>query len=42
LATVPPANDVVLTSPLFGGKEGKDAQTRFAYKTGATCSSSST
>lgn len=28
--------DVVLTNPPFGGKEGKDAQTRFAYKTGAT------
>jgi type I restriction enzyme M protein len=28
--------DVVLTNPPFGGKEGKDAQTRFPYKTGAT------
>jgi len=28
--------DVVLTNPPFGGKEGKDAQTHFAYKTGAT------
>jgi type I restriction enzyme M protein len=28
--------DVVLTNPPFGGKEGKDAQTRFAYKTRAT------
>jgi len=28
--------DVVLTNPPFGGKESKDAQTRFAYKTGAT------
>ncbi|MEJ5375823.1 MAG: N-6 DNA methylase [bacterium] len=28
--------DVVLMNPPFGGKEGKDAQTRFAYKTGAT------
>jgi type I restriction enzyme M protein len=28
--------NVVLTNPPFGGKEGKDAQTRFAYKTGAT------
>jgi type I restriction enzyme M protein len=28
--------DVVLSNPPFGGKEGKDAQTRFAYKTGAT------
>jgi len=26
----------VLTNPPFGGKEGKDAQTKFAYKTGAT------
>ena len=28
--------DVVLTNPPFGGKEGRDAQTRFAYKTSAT------
>ena len=28
--------NVVLTNPPFGGKEGKEAQTRFAYKTGAT------
>lgn len=28
--------DVILTNPPFGGKEGKDAQTKFAYKTGAT------
>jgi type I restriction enzyme M protein len=28
--------DVVLTNPPFGGKEGIDAQTRFAYKTSAT------
>ena len=28
--------DVVLTNPPFGGKEGKEAQTQFAYKTGAT------
>jgi type I restriction enzyme M protein len=28
--------DVVLTNPPFGGKEGKEAQTRFAYKTSAT------
>lgn len=28
--------DVVLTNPPFGGKEGKEARTRFAYKTGAT------
>ena len=32
----PPLYDVVLTNPSFGGKEGKDAQIRFAYKTGAT------
>lgn len=28
--------DVVLTNPPFGGKEGREAQTRFPYKTGAT------
>ena len=28
--------DVVITNPPFGGKEGKEAQTRFAFKTGAT------
>ncbi len=28
--------DVILMNPPFGGKEGKDAQTRFPYKTGAT------
>jgi type I restriction enzyme M protein len=27
---------VVLMNPPFGGKEGKEAQTRYAYKTGAT------
>lgn len=32
----PPLFDVVLTNPPFGGKEGKDAQTRFAYKTSST------
>jgi type I restriction enzyme M protein len=32
----PPLYDVVLMNPPFGGKEGKEAQTRFAYKTGAT------
>jgi type I restriction enzyme M protein len=32
----PALYDVALTNPPFGGKEGKDAQTRFAYKTGAT------
>ena len=28
--------DVILTNPPFGGKEGADAQSRFAYKTSAT------
>jgi type I restriction enzyme M protein len=28
--------DVILTNPLFGGKEGEDAQTRFAFKSRAT------
>lgn len=32
----PSTFDVVLMNPPFGGKEGKEAQTRFAYKTGAT------
>jgi len=32
----PALYDVVLMNPPFGGKEGKDAQTRFPYKTGAT------
>ncbi len=32
----PVLHDVVLMNPPFGGKEGKDAQTRFPYKTGAT------
>ncbi len=32
----PQLYDVVLMNPPFGGKEGKDAQTRFPYKTGAT------
>jgi type I restriction enzyme M protein len=32
----PPLFDVVLTNPPFGGKEGKDAQTDFDYKTSAT------
>jgi type I restriction enzyme M protein len=31
-----PLYDVILLNPPFGGKEGKEAQTRFAYKTGAT------
>ena len=28
--------DVILMNPPFGGREGAEAQTRFAYKTGAT------
>jgi len=32
----PPLFDVILTNPPFGGKEGPEAQTNFAYKTGAT------
>lgn len=32
----PDLYDVILMNPPFGGKEGKDARTRFAYKTGAT------
>jgi type I restriction enzyme M protein len=32
----PSLHDVILMNPPFGGKEGKEAQTRFAYKTGAT------
>ena len=35
-SNAPSLFDVVLTNPPFGGKEGKDAQTRFAYKTGST------
>jgi type I restriction enzyme M protein len=35
-AVAPALHDVVLMNPPFGGKEGKEAQTRFAYKTGAT------
>jgi type I restriction enzyme M protein len=35
-AGAPALYDVVLTNPPFGGKEGEEAQTRFAYKTGAT------
>lgn len=34
--TAPQAFDVILTNPPFGGKEGKEAQTNFDYKTGAT------
>jgi type I restriction enzyme M protein len=32
----PPFFDVIMMNPPFGGKEGKAAQTEFAYKTGAT------
>ena len=32
----PQTHDVILTNPPFGGKEGKEAQTNFDYKTGAT------
>jgi len=32
----PDQYDIILTNPPFGGKEGQDAQTEFAYKTGAT------
>ncbi len=35
-AGAPERFDVILMNPPFGGKEGKEAQTRFAYKTGAT------
>jgi len=35
-ASAQPLYDVVLMNPPFGGKEGKEAQTRFAYKTGST------
>lgn len=35
-ADAPQTFDVILTNPPFGGKEGKDAQTDFDYKTGAT------
>jgi len=35
-AHAPAQFDVILTNPPFGGKEGKAAQTHFAYKTGAT------
>ncbi len=35
-AGAPALYDVVLMNPPFGGKEGKEAQTAFAYKTGAT------
>ncbi|MGD0389292.1 MAG: N-6 DNA methylase [Tepidisphaeraceae bacterium] len=32
----PSLYDVIMTNPPFGGKEGKEAQTTFAYKTSAT------
>lgn len=32
----PSLYDVLLMNPPFGGKEGKEAQTNFAYKTGST------
>jgi len=35
-ANAPSKYDVILTNPPFGGKEGKEAQTNFAYKSGAT------
>ncbi|MCL4545411.1 MAG: type I restriction-modification system subunit M [Chloroflexi bacterium] len=35
-AGAPAGFDVVLTNPPFGGKEGPEAQTNFAYKTSAT------
>jgi type I restriction enzyme M protein len=35
-ADAPALFDVILMNPPFGGKEGKEAQTRFAYKTRAT------
>ena len=35
-ATAPDQFDIVMTNPPFGGKEGLEAQTRFAFKTGAT------
>jgi len=34
--SAPTLYDIVLTNPPFGGKEGKEAQTEFAYKTGST------
>ena len=35
-AGAPSQYEVILTNPPFGGKEGKEAQVRFAYKTSAT------
>lgn len=32
----PSQYDIILTNPPFGGKEGKEAQTNFAYKTSST------
>ena len=32
----PELHDVILMNPPFGGKEGKDAQTNFDFKTGST------
>ena len=32
----PQTYDVILTNPPFGGKEGKEAQTNFDYRTGST------
>lgn len=34
--TAPATFDCVLSNPPFGGKEGKEAQTHFSFKTGAT------
>ena len=34
--TAPAVFDVILTNPPFGGKEGSEAQTNFAYKTSST------
>ena len=34
--TAPDKFDVILTNPPFGGREGSEAQTRYAYKTRAT------
>jgi type I restriction enzyme M protein len=34
--SAPTLYDVILMNPPFGGKESKEAQTHFAYKTGAT------
>lgn len=34
--SAPSLFDVILTNPPFGGKEGQEARTQFAFKTGAT------